>query len=60
MKTGKLRNAMRISIKVATELRDKALTETLKAKFSGMIQAYEEVMMYIEKMEDDDEGDIDN
>ena len=55
MKTGKLRNAVRISIKVATELRDKALTETSKAKYDGMIQAYEEVMMYLDVEEEKDD-----
>ena len=55
MKTSKLKNAMRISIKVATELRDKALTETSKAKYTGMIQAYEEVMMYLDVEEENED-----
>lgn len=48
MGLGRLKNALNISVKVTKESIDKAECDTTNAYFRGMLEAYNEVIQYLD------------
>ena len=48
MGLGRLKNALNISVKVTKESIDKAECDTANAYFRGMLEAYNEVIQYLD------------